>query len=93
MTVKREKVTRIIDGDTFETSGRKKPIVLANVLAPELKTRAGVRAAKYLESLIGGRTVEVDTLMRDKFGRAEARVCINGESVNYAMNRKLRQLI
>ena len=93
MAVKREKVTRIIDGETFETSGRNKSIRLANVCAPETGTQSGVRAAKYLDGLIGGRMVEVDTLGRDGFGSAMARVRVNGESVNLTMNRKLWQLL
>ena len=92
MAVKREKVTKVIDGGTFETSGRKKCIRLANVRAPEMGTRGGVRAAKFLEGLIGRRMVEVDTLGRDEFGSAIARVRVNGDSVNLVMNRKTRQL-
>ncbi len=32
---RKEKVTRIIDGDTFETGSCKNPVRLANVDAPE----------------------------------------------------------
>ena len=38
---RKEKVTRIIDGDTFETNRRKNPVRLANVDAPE-KGQRGV---------------------------------------------------
>lgn len=32
---RKEKVTKIIDGDTFETGSRKNPVRLANIDAPE----------------------------------------------------------
>jgi len=32
---RKEKVTKVIDGDTFETTSRKKPVRLANVDAPD----------------------------------------------------------
>ena len=32
---RRERVTKVIDGDTFETASRKNPVRLANVVAPE----------------------------------------------------------
>lgn len=90
MAVRRETVTRVIDGDTFQTSSRKKSVRLANVHAPEKGTAGGERATRQLRGLIGGRTVEVDTLARDKYGRAVARVKVDGKSVNLAMNRNLR---
>ena len=89
MTAKREKVTRIIDGDTFQTASRKKSVRLANVHAPEKGTESGKKATRQLRGLIGGRKVEVDTLARDKYGRAVARVKVEGKSVNLTMNKKL----
>ena len=42
---RKEKVTKVIDGDTFETASRKNPVRLANVNAPE-KGEPGYEEAK-----------------------------------------------
>ena len=88
MTVSRETVTKVIDGDTFETS--RHTVRLAHVHAPERGTEVGEKAARQLRGMIGGRSVEVNTLSHDNHGRAVARVKLNGKSVNLAMNRRLR---
>lgn len=85
---RKETVTRIIDGDTFETSCRKRPVRLANVNAPEKRTRGGPAATKALSSLIAGKKIEVTTVARDIYGRAVSRVKVDGKSVNATMRRK-----
>ena len=82
---RKEKVTRIIDGDTFETSSRKRSIRLANVDAPEMGTKGGSAAKRKLSNLIAGETVTVDTVARDTYGRAVAKVKVGRKSVNKAM--------
>lgn len=42
----KEKVTKVIDGDTFLTSRRKKPVRLANINAPEITFLIWSRIAK-----------------------------------------------
>lgn len=86
---RKERVTKIIDGDTFETASRKNPVRLANVDAPELGTLGGRAAKRALESLIGGETVSIDTVARDQFGRSVAKVKLGRRSVNRAMTDKL----
>jgi len=86
---RKEKVTRVIDGDTFETSRRKHPVRLANVDAPETGKPGGAAATKHLKGLIGGQEVTVDTKARDKYGRAIAGVKRGNQSVNKAMRDKL----
>lgn len=85
---RKETVTRVIDGDTFETASRKRPVRLANVNAPEKGTRGGPKATKALAQLVSGQKVEVTTVARDKYGRAVATVKADGRSVNQAMRRK-----
>ena len=51
---RKEKVTNVIDGDTFETSSRKNPVRLANVDAPEKGTPGGTAATRALKQLIEG---------------------------------------
>lgn len=82
---RKEKVTKVIDGDTFITNRRKYPVRLANVDTPE-KGQAGYSdAKKALEGLIKGQEVTIDTKTRDKHNRAVANVKIGGKSVNKAM--------
>ncbi|MDZ7749165.1 MAG: thermonuclease family protein [Halofilum sp. (in: g-proteobacteria)] len=86
---RKEKVTQVIDGDTFKTNRRRHPVRLANVDAPEPGGRGGRRATRQLRSLIGGKDVTVNTQARDKYRRAVARVQVEGRSVNRAMREKL----
>ncbi len=84
---RKERVTRIIDGDTFETSSRKHPIRLAGVDTPE-KGQPGYRKAKEaLARLIEGATVTIDTKARDRYGRSVADVKVGRRSVNNAMKK------
>ena len=82
---RKETVTRVIDGDTFETASRKKSVRLANVDAPEKGQPGAVASKQKLESLIGGKQVTIDTVARDKYGRAVANVKKGRESVNKKM--------
>ena len=83
---RKETVTRVIDGDTFETGSRKHPVRLANVDTPE-RGQPGFAAAKQkLQELIGGEQVTVDTVGRS-YGRAVANVKVGRKSVNTAMKK------
>ena len=86
-----EKVTRVIDGDTFETASRKNPVRLANVDAPEKNKPGGKGATEALKKLIANKTVKVDTVARDPYGRSVAKVKVGNKSVNKAMNDKLKK--
>ena len=82
-----EKVTGVIDGDTFETASRKHPVRLANVDAPE-KGEKGYGASKAkLVKLIDGREVTIRPIARDKYGRTVARARVGDISVNLEMRR------
>jgi micrococcal nuclease len=82
---RKERVTRVIDGDTFETASRKRPVRLAGVDTPE-KAQPGYREAKEaLARLIGGEIVAIDTKARDVYGRSVANVKVGRRSVNRAM--------
>jgi endonuclease YncB( thermonuclease family) len=91
MAKRRETVTKVIDGDTFETASRKHPIRLANVDAPEKRQRGYQEAKKALKQQIEGAKVEVTTVARDPYGRAVANVKVGGKSVNAAMRRKTKR--
>ena len=88
---RKEKVTRVIDGDTFRTASRKNPIRLASFNAPEKGQRGYAKATTALRNMIEGEVVSIDTKARDKYGRAVADVKIGRKSVNNAMKAKIRR--
>ncbi|MCH7756359.1 thermonuclease family protein, partial [candidate division KSB1 bacterium] len=85
---RKEKVTKVIDGDTFMTDKRKNPVRLANVDTPEKRQPGYQNAKKALEKLVAGQEVSIDTVARDKFGRAVAKVKVGTRSVNKAMEKQ-----
>ncbi len=91
MSKRKETVKRVIDGDTFTTKSRSKPVRLANVDAPEKNSRKGAQSTQFLRGLIQGQTVEVDTVARDVYGRTVANVKVNGKSVNNAVKNNLKK--
>lgn len=84
-----EKVTRVIDGDTFETADRKNSVRLPNVNAPEKGGLGSAIARETLRKLIHGEEVRIKTVSHDKYGRSVANVYIGRESVNKKMQKKL----
>jgi endonuclease YncB( thermonuclease family) len=91
MSKRKETVTRVIDGDTFTTKSRTKPVRLANVDAPEKGARGGKAATNQLKTLIQGKKVEVNTVARDVYGRAVANVKVGGKSVNNAVKKNTKK--
>lgn len=85
--MRKETVTKVIDGDTFLTKSRKHPVRLANVDTPEKKQPGYGTAKQALQKLIGGQKVTVNTKARDKYARAIANVKIGNMSVNKAMKK------
>jgi micrococcal nuclease len=84
---RKENVTEVTDGDTFLTKIRKHPVRLDGVDTPE-KGQTGYQKAKNaLRDLIQDKDVTVQTVARDKFGRAVAKVKIGSRSVNKAMQK------
>ena len=87
---RKEPTKTVRDGDSFSTSSRKNDVRLAGVDAPE-KKQPGYNAAKQkLQGLIGGESVEIKTVARDKYNRSVAEVKVNGKSVNNAMKKFLK---
>ena len=85
---RKEKVTRVLDGDTFTTSSRKNSIRLANVDTPEKGTLGAAAATQTLRDLILGKIVAIDTVARDTYGRSVSNVKVSNRSINAAMRRK-----
>ena len=84
---RREVVTGVVDGDTFETASRKHPVRLANVSAPERGENGYGEAKLKLAKLIRGKEVIIVPVGRDGYGRTLARVQLGDVSVNSAMKQ------
>lgn len=79
----KERVTRVIDGDTFVTEQR--IVRLANVDTPEKGEQGYDTASQYLAALIMDKDVMIDEVARDTYGRSVAKVSIDGISVEKAI--------
>lgn len=82
------KVTRIIDGDTFETEKGEK-VRLIGINAPEISDIFGQEAKHYLSDLIENKTVElqIDNISndRDRYQRLLRYVILDGVDINKKM--------
>jgi micrococcal nuclease len=82
------KVTRVIDGDTFETEAGEK-VRLVGINAPEISDLFGEEAKEHLSQLIGGKTIELlpDNISndRDRYNRLLRYVILDGIDINKKM--------
>ena len=84
---RKERVTKVLDGDTFMTASRKNPVRLAGVDTPEKRESGYQKAKQALADLIQGETVTIDTKAKDTYRRSVANVKVKGRSVNAAMKK------
>lgn len=81
-------MTRVIDGDTFETETGEK-VRLIGINAPEMSDFYGLEAKKYLTNLIENKVVLLQTdnisSNRDRYQRLLRYVIIDGVDVNKKM--------
>jgi endonuclease YncB( thermonuclease family) len=84
------KVLVVMDGDTLfvKSGGLKAKIRLANIDAPEKDQPFGDRSLESLQSLVGGKVIQVESKAVDKFGRTIALVNIGDISVNEEQVRR-----
>jgi endonuclease YncB( thermonuclease family) len=93
--VKKVKVKRVIDGDTF-VGGDNKIYRLANVDTPEAGKSGAAIMRDYLDRLIGDDEVSVDQKAIGPYGRSIVNVKKGSKSVNKAvkdMNKKTKNKI
>jgi micrococcal nuclease len=84
------RVVRVSDGDTFvglDAENRQVKVRLHGIDAPEAKQAFGTVARKALADLIAEKTVSVEEVDRDRYGRVVGRVTIGGKLVNAEMVR------
>ncbi len=74
-------VSRIIDGDTIETSTGEK-IRFIGINTPEKKEACFEEAKKFLEKEILGKNVLIQGQEKDQYGRTLGRICLEKESIN-----------
>ena len=71
---RKETVKKIVDGDTIETSARKKQVRIYDLDTPEKGERGYADAKECLEKLIKGEKVTVMPVTTDVYGRTVAKV-------------------
>jgi endonuclease YncB( thermonuclease family) len=84
------RVVRVSDGDTFtglDAENRQVKVRLHGIDAPEAKQAFGTVARKALADLIADKTVSVEEVDKDRYGRVIARVKIADKLVNAEMVR------
>jgi len=84
---RKETVKKIIDGDTIETSVRKKPIRIQGIDTPEKGQPGYPEAKKALEKLLKGEKVAVTPVATDIYGRTVAKVKIGNALVSNLMKK------
>lgn len=73
-TITKERVTEVVDGDTFRTGPSASAVRLQGVDTPELYEPGYAAATRALTQLILGRDVEIETKAHDTYGRRVAQV-------------------
>jgi len=81
-------VIRVVDGDTVVVGTAESlnlKVRLQGIDAPECGMPFGPQAQRFLEQLVLGRTVQMATTGRDRYGRAVATLAVGGQDVGLAM--------
>ncbi len=83
------KVVAVLDGDTvvLVSEGRKFRVRLYGIDAPESVQEYGAESGRKLRSLVQGKTVTLDVMDIDSYGRAVSRVRMGDFDVNQEMVR------
>jgi len=84
--MKRGKVTKVIDGDTFKVANG--PYIrLDSVDTPEKGTKGFTKSKNELKDLIQGENIKYEGVGKS-YGRVVAKVWVNSKSVNSTMKKK-----
>ncbi|MFB2578244.1 MULTISPECIES: thermonuclease family protein [unclassified Acinetobacter] len=81
------KVVAVIDGDTIDISldGSKTRVRLANIDAPEKAQKYGTQAKQKLADLLLNKSIYLQKLGKDKYGRTLGTDTVNGLNINKEM--------
>lgn len=84
------RVVRVVDGDTVLVADARSlysKVRLHGIDAPECGMPFGPQAQQFLVNLTQGRTVQMATKGRDRYGRTVATLAVNGQDVGLAIVR------
>src|SRR3989344_3252133 len=87
MNFNRSRVTKVVDGDSFETKDGRR-IRLLGVDAPESDNCMGPQAKEALEIMIEGKVVKLANQVKDDYGRILANVFVSSVFVNKELVKK-----
>ena len=80
------KVVSVMDGDTAkivrEDTGQQIKVRFAGIDSPEKKQAYGQAARKYVNGLIAGKTVRVEPVATDRYGRTVGYIWLNDKEIN-----------
>ena len=78
------KVLRVVDGDTYQVLlyGKKQMIRVLNIDAPELNQAFCLKAKDSLTNLIQDKTILIDVVKTDLYGRLLAKVSFQGKALD-----------
>ena len=78
------KVQRVVDGDTYQVllNGKKQMIRVLNVDAPELNQAFGLKAKDSLTNLILDKTILIEGIKNDLYGRLLVKVSFQGKALD-----------
>ena len=81
------RVVGVLDGDTIDVmnAGRAERIRLQGIDCPEKSQPFGSRAKQFTSDLVFGKTVEVQSIEKDRYGRTIGWIFIEGHNVNEAI--------
>lgn len=85
----RGRVVKVADGDTVTVlrDGEPVKIRLEGVDTPEKKQAFGQAAKRFTLRLVGGKTVEVEGLSKDKYGRTLGRITVGKKRLDHELLR------
>ena len=84
--------TKVIDGDSFESSQHQREIRLSNVDAPEKHEKGYQECKKHLKELIEGKKVKINKDAIGDYNRIIAKVYTeDGKSVNENMHQFIKK--
>lgn len=82
------KVVWVCDGDTIYVRrflGRKRKIRLIGMDAPESEQEFGQESESFLRGVVHGKTVQIESIGKDHYGRWVSRVYLEGQDISLLM--------
>lgn len=82
-------VTRVVDGDTIHvvSDGKKTIIRMVSIDAPESRQAYGKQSTVVLKKLVEGKTVRVNAVEKDRYGRTVGTIWRDDKDINGEMVR------